>query len=177
MSLKKKIFVLLSILIVTVLADQGTKRWAENSLKGTPASSYLGNTFRLEYAENSGAFLGLGSTLPEEARFLLLTVFSGGILVLLGFYILIRKDIRPIDCLGYSLILGGGISNMIDRISAGVVTDFMNMGIGSLRTGIFNIADMVIMAGLGVTILAHYLERKEFKSGQANNQTQAPSSP
>jgi signal peptidase II len=47
------------------------------------------------------------------------------------------------------LIVGGGVSNLIDRLRyGGYVVDFLNVGIGSLRTGIFNVADMAIMAGV-----------------------------
>ena len=49
----------------------------------------------------------------------------------------------------------GGISNMIDRVLSGAVIDFMNIGIGNLRTGIFNVADMAIMAGLFLVVIAH----------------------
>jgi signal peptidase II len=57
--------------------------------------------------------------------------------------------------LGMALIWGGGVSNFADRIlSDGRVVDFLNLGIGSLRTGIFNVADVAIMAGVGLLILA-----------------------
>ena len=53
-----------------------------------------------------------------------------------------------------SAIFGGGLSNILDRIlNNGLVVDFMNMGIGSVRTGIFNIADVAIMSGLGLMLL------------------------
>jgi signal peptidase II len=48
-----------------------------------------------------------------------------------------------------SPVLGGDISNLMDRfMHGGRVVDFMNVGLGSLRTCIFNIADMIIMAGI-----------------------------
>src|SRR4051812_6702923 len=135
--------------------DQATKRLAEFALKDFHPVSFLGNTFRLEYAENPGAFLGMGGTLPEWQRWALLTVASSVILILLTVFVCVRKDLRAGDILGYALILSGGISNMIDRIVAGVVVDFMNVGLGSLRTGIFNVADVAIMAGLFTVVAAH----------------------
>jgi signal peptidase II len=49
------------------------------------------------------------------------------------------------------LLLAGGVGNLIDRINQnGHVTDFLNVGIGPVRTGIFNVADMAIMAGAGL---------------------------
>jgi signal peptidase II len=50
--------------------------------------------------------------------------------------------------IAFGLIIGGGLSNIYDRIVAGKVVDFMNIGIGGLRTGIFNVADNAIMIGL-----------------------------
>ena len=51
-------------------------------------------------------------------------------------------------------MLAGGIGNLIDRVfHGGLVIDFLNMGIGPVRTGIFNVADMAIMAGFALLIL------------------------
>jgi signal peptidase II len=64
------------------------------------------------------------------------------------------RDLRPLGILGGSLIVGGGFSNLVDRIfNRGIVVDFMNMGVGGLRTGIFNVADVAIMAGVGLLLL------------------------
>ncbi len=136
--------------------DQATKRLAEFALKDVKPVSFLNNTFRLEYAENPGAFLGMGASLPDWQRWLLLTVVSSGILVALTVFVCLKKDLRLGDIAGYALILAGGMSNMVDRILAGVVIDFMNMGVGGIRTGIFNVADMAIMAGLGLIIISHF---------------------
>jgi len=66
--------------------------------------------------------------------------------------------------LSFSLILGGGISNVYDRVRYNQVTDFMNMGFPDLRTGIFNFADVAIMLGLGVMLLGL------FRRGPASSQ-------
>ena len=58
--------------------------------------------------------------------------------------------------LGVALFVAGGASNFPDRIIYGMVIDFMNVGIGSLRTGIFNVADMAIMLGAGILVLEGY---------------------
>lgn len=53
----------------------------------------------------------------------------------------------------WSLVLSGGLGNLVDRIiNDGRVIDFMNIGIGSLRTGIFNVADVCITVGVVVLI-------------------------
>lgn len=112
--------------------------------------SYWGDTFRLVLAENSGAFLSLGSSLSETARFFIFTV-GIGILMLAGLVLLFRKKkLSQLETIAYSLVLSGGVGNLIDRGMKSTVTDFMNIGIGSIRTGVFNIADMGIMLGVGI---------------------------
>ena len=139
MSVSNKIFLLLVVLTTCMGCDQATKRLAAFALKDLKPVTFLGNTVRLEYAENPGAFLSMGSTLPEWQRYALLTVVSSLILLALTAFVCLKKDLRIADIAGYALILSGGMSNMLDRILAGVVVDFMNVGVGNLRTGIFNV--------------------------------------
>ena len=165
MSAANKLFLLFVVAAVCIGCDQATKRLAEFALKELPPMSFFGNTFRLEYAENPGAFLGIGGELPDWERWLLLTVASSAILVLLTVFVCLRRDLRLGELCGYTFILAGGMSNMIDRIMAGVVIDFMNIGIGSLRTGIFNVADMAIMAGLFIVLGTHFVPEPRHVQG------------
>ena len=57
---------------------------------------------------------------------------------------------------GVALLVAGGASNLMDRFVHGAVIDFMNVGIGSVRTGIFNVADMAIMLGAAILVLESY---------------------
>jgi signal peptidase II len=149
----KKLPALLIVLFICILFDQITKYTAKHYLEGQGVYSFIGDTFRLGYSENTGAFLGLGSSLPEHIRTL---IFSGLVaLFLLAFLIYIIKStsISKIGVIAGALIISGGLSNLIDRlVNNGAVIDFMNLGIGSLRTGIFNVADMAIMLGAFILI-------------------------
>ena len=161
----QKLYLIALILFASIGCDQVSKNIAKNSLANSPAMSYLGETFRLQYAENTGAFLGLGSGLSKTTRFLLFTFLSGGLLIALFFYTIKSRDLQRKHIFALSLILGGGISNMIDRVfNDGKVIDFMNMGIGSLRTGIFNIADVLIMVGMASILLFNYQSHQEKQS-------------
>ena len=114
--------------------------------------SFLGGMVRLEYARNSGAFLSWGTGLPVWARTGLFTVGTGIILtvcVILAF----RKSWTRLPLAGFALLIGGGVSNLADRIRDGAVVDFLNVGVGRLRTGIFNVADMAIMLGLTLLVI------------------------
>jgi signal peptidase II len=137
-----------ALLLACVGCDQVTKVLAAQHLAGRPPVSLLGGTFRLLYAENTGAFLSLGSGLPEAARIWIFVVITGAVLGLLLFYGLTHKDtMRSWEVIALALVVGGGIGNLIDRISLGLVRDFLFLGVGWLRTGVFNVADMAITCG------------------------------
>lgn len=142
------------MLLSCVGCDQATKKLAQFTLKDAKPLSFLANTFRLEYAENKGAFLSMGASLPDAHRFLVLTVFSSLLLLAMAIYVCLSRRIQTTELFGYGLIIAGGLSNMIDRVMSGAVVDFMNIGIGSLRSGIFNVADVAIMTGLFVVVFA-----------------------
>lgn len=145
------------LLLATVGCDQVSKQAAVRWLSDAPPSSYLGDTFRLAYMENTGAFLGLGSDWPEAARWLAFTVVAALLVAGALWLLLSRMKAHPFGSptvLGLALIVAGGVGNLIDRVVRdGAVVDFMNLGIGALRTGIFNVADVYIMAGAALWFL------------------------
>jgi signal peptidase II len=77
--------------------------------------------------------------------------------ILLGLLLYILKSLQTMPTtllVALSLFLGGGLGNLIDRIfNDGRVVDFVNIGIGSLRTGVFNVADVALMTGLAIIVL------------------------
>lgn len=148
----KKIRTYSFIVFFLVLIDQITKMWAIDRFKYAPAVSYMNDFFRFEYAENTGAFLSFGANFSEFWRIAFFVVLTGVFIGFSIFYILTKK-LSTMSQLGFVLIIAGGIGNLIDRAFRGYVVDFMNMGIGSLRTGIFNIADMAIVLGIIVLFL------------------------
>jgi signal peptidase II len=142
------------ILASCVGCDQFTKHIAQARLKGRPAASYCGDVFRLQYAENPGAFLGLGDRLPAAARSLVLVGVNSLIAVGLATAILLGWTMTPWRLAGCALLLAGAMGNLIDRLRFdGLVVDFLNLGVGPLRSGIFNVADMAIMAGALLLVL------------------------
>jgi signal peptidase II len=140
------------LLLTTIGCDRVTKHLATTRLAGNSAHSYLSGTVRLEYAENPGAFLGLGENLPDWARTAFLTVVATfGLAAVAVAAFKLRRRATPF--IGAILFLAGGVSNLVDRIIRGTVVDFVNVGVGSLRTGIFNVADVALMAGVALMIL------------------------
>lgn len=159
--------VLLVSVLLCVGCDQASKRVAAQVLKGTQTQSFLGDVFRLTYAENSGAFLGLGGGWPEPLRWL---AFTGAALVVVGVSLgwvvaqLRQPRHQPLMVWAMALVAAGGAGNLVDRLLRdGRVIDFMNLGLGPVRTGIFNVADVQIMVGLALLLFG----RREAASSQA----------
>jgi signal peptidase II len=141
---------LLVTILGTVACDRLSKNAASAALAGGPGQSFLFDTVRLQYAENTGGFLGVGGGWPSSVR----TAFVVGTgLALFGMVmVVLRAQSARLTMLALALFIGGGASNVFDRIMAGRVVDFMNVGVGPLRTGIFNLADIAIMAGAAIFI-------------------------
>lgn len=136
------------VLVSCIGCDQITKQLAVSQLKGQPARTYWGGMVRLEYAENPGAFLGLGGQLPPAARWVAMVVCNGIVTAVIFALLVARRQVSLSAFAAAALLLAGALGNLIDRVRCdGLVIDFMNLGVGPLRTGIFNVADVAITAG------------------------------
>ena len=139
----------------TIGCDRVTKHVAATALSGTPGRSFLADMVRLEYVENTGAFLSLGAGWPLPVRTAFFSIGSGLLLFALAVMVMRLRWPRPTR-LGVALFVAGGTSNLIDRMTYGKVIDFMNVGLGPVRTGIFNVADMAIMLGAAIVVVGAY---------------------
>jgi signal peptidase II len=150
----KRYAAVLLLVVLCVGCDQMTKDAARQYLAFEPPQSWFHDTVRVEYAENSGAFLSLGGGLSKELRIVLFQVFPALWLAALALYLLFTDSRSVLLTVAWSLVLSGGVGNLLDRVlHDGRVIDFMNLGIGSLRTGIFNVADVCITAGVLLLVL------------------------
>lgn len=143
-----------SILVTCIGCDHATKLAATNLIP-PQGISLASDLLRLQLVYNDGAFLGLGGNLPAPLRLVIL----GG-LVPLGLFATIAWLLRSsavsrLQLIALAGIVGGGLGNWIDRLAhAGRVTDFASFGVGPLRTGIFNVADVAVVAGLLLLLFA-----------------------
>ena len=143
-----------AILGLCVGCDHATKQLATSALAGAETISFASDTVRFELARNPGAFLGVGAPLPSAVRALLF-----GVLVPLGLAVAcvlaVRTEHPAARTLhGLALVAGGGLGNWADRVlHGGTVTDFVSLGAGPLRTGVFNLADVCIVAGFALLLL------------------------
>lgn len=159
MAPRKRMALVLMTLAACVGCDQRSKYLAEEHLRHSAGISLLADTVRLDYTENEGGFLGLGEFLPTPWR---LGVFAVGCSVVIGtilFYTLLADRLGEFQVLGLSLICAGGIGNLIDRWALGYARDFLNVGLGPIRTGIFNLADVALMSGFLLLLLTQRTRR------------------
>jgi signal peptidase II len=152
------------ILICLLLAasagcDRVTKHYAVTTLAGMPEQSFLGDTVRLDYHENPGGFLSAGAGWHPQTRTAVFQVLNGLFLVS-ALIIAIRHEWSRLEAAGLLLFVAGGLSNLVDRIAMGSVIDFLNIGIGPFRTGIFNVADVAIMIGVALLVTERWRARR-----------------
>ena len=111
--------------------------------------------------------MSLGSTLPDAARVAMLFLLTA---VVLGILAVLAFRARSLDLLQFtalSLIAAGGCSNLIDRIlNHGSVVDWVSVGIGSLRTGVFNVADLAVIGGGLVFLLSSFRGSRQEQNGK-----------
>jgi signal peptidase II len=149
MPFRARLLVLLLTLLVTVGCDQATKQIAREQLPRGEIITLWDDTVRLHYSENTGAFLSAGAGLGDSLRFLIFTVGVAVILAALSVYLLVARGLSFGPAVAMALVIGGGLGNLVDRLTRdGAVVDFLNVGVGPLRTGIFNLADVFIVAGV-----------------------------
>ncbi|MEA3375271.1 MAG: signal peptidase II [Chloroflexota bacterium] len=152
---------------LVVALDQLTKAAARVYLARRPPISLCGGVVRLVYSENVGAFLGLGAALRPTARVLIFGVFSGLLLIGVIVHLVTARGLARFDVIAASLLVAGGLGNLIDRaLHDGRVTDFVSLGIGPLRTGIFNVADVAIVAGVGWLLAWSVAGGRESRQGR-----------
>ncbi|WP_242156811.1 signal peptidase II [Aestuariivivens sediminis] len=161
---RRSIFITASIGI-TIAIDQITKIIVRTYIDSQEVIPVIGTYFSLHNVENEGAFLGMGSELNEPLRIILLLILP---IIVLGFvlrYILKDKTLDYWSLFAFSGIIGGGIANVFDRIAFGSVTDFFFIKLtDTLRTGIFNVADLFVTTGMIILIMVSFGKKKQTAS-------------
>jgi signal peptidase II len=157
---KSRVLLVALALVAIIGCDRATKSLAVATLADGERRSFLADTVRLQYVENRGAFLGLGRNLSERARFWVFLVGTGALLVVAAAMTFRSPTRSAAEALAWAFLIGGGVSNLADRaLREGAVVDFLNVGLGPLRTGIFNVADLGITTGTILLLTGAYLTR------------------
>lgn len=141
---------------LVIILDQMTKLAVVRALRPYDAISVIPGFFNLVHVRNPGIAFGLLSQLGTAWSTLLLSAITTAavILLILWFTRLAGGDHRAAFAL--SLIIGGAVGNLIDRVRLGEVVDFLDLYVGSFHWPAFNVADSAVTVGtlwLALTIL------------------------
>ena len=161
---RKGAIISLSVLVATLFIDLITKLLVINNMEIGQSIPLIKGVLNIKYITNEGAAFGM----LADSRWVFMTV-SALLILFLTALILIWSDAGPLFYVSVSMILGGGIGNMIDRIAYGKVIDFIDFcAFPRLWSWIFNGADSFVCVGAGLLILWYVLEEvKNYKKTKA----------
>ena len=148
--MKNKYLQVGSIAVIVLFLDQITKYFIQTHLRLHDSFTVVPGFFNITHVRNKGAAFGLLSTLPEfwrSAFFITVTLIA-----VAAISALIVKTHERLPLYAFSLIAGGAVGNVVDRIRYGEVVDFIQWYVKSFYWPSFNVADSAI--SIGVVLLA-----------------------
>jgi signal peptidase II len=147
---------LLATAAVTYLFDRVTKAWIVANVEVGERIPVIGDFVQIWHTENEGAAFGL----LQGGGVLFLVVGIGTLIVISWVHLTGRLRGAPAAIL-LGLVLGGTLGNLTDRLVDGSVTDWVSVGIGSLRWPTWNVADAAVVCGiLGLILYLSILDRR-----------------
>ncbi len=150
------------VFLATLILDQLSKVIVSKYMRPGDSISVIGDLFKLTYVYNEGAAFGL--SLGGNTVHIVLSAFA---IIFVCFLIWRPTTDRGTTQIALSMILGGALGNLIDRIRLSRVIDFLDVGINDVRWYIFNMADMWVTAGV-ILLAAVYFVRKDVEDGEKN---------
>jgi signal peptidase II len=145
-------------LLVSLVADQLTKRAVMASFYYGESVSVIPGFFDLTYVRNPGGAFSFLASGPSGLR---MTFFIGTTLIAIGLLLVFYRRLESdalLSAAALGTILGGALGNLIDRIAYGEVVDFLDFYIGSYAWPTFNIADSSIVVGVTVLVIELFME-------------------
>jgi signal peptidase II len=138
--------------LAVCILDQACKWWAVRWL--LPHGPLDLGPLRLIYSQNQGGWGGLGSGLSSHWHTFWLIGLPALVLLWAGHNLFKAPAQLSRASVGWALVLGGGLSNLLDRVVRGYVVDYAYIGYGGIGTNIFNLADTLLLIGLFLVVLA-----------------------
>jgi signal peptidase II len=150
-SLSRAIHFLIAVFIVFL--DRWTKRLVAAHISMYTHIQIIPGFFRLTHTENTGAAFSLFADSPSHWKTGLLIGFSAVAMVVVS--VLLWKQARPFSLMGIalSLILGGAVGNLWDRVASGRVVDFLLFYVKQYQWPVFNLADSSIVVGAALLVI------------------------
>jgi lipoprotein signal peptidase len=155
----------LLIAAIVFVLDRITKVLIERNVSLFDTRSVIPGFFNIVHTKNSGAAFGMFAEGHGALRSFLLIGVSLAVLVFISI-LLLRPGKNEVNTslltmIGLSLVLGGALGNIYDRVAYGMVTDFLEFYLGEYRFAAFNVADSAITTGAGLLLLDMWKTRKE----------------
>jgi signal peptidase II len=164
----RKLRYLLVSLAVIVL-DQWTKWLVEAHLPAHSTRPVIPGLFNLTHVRNTGVAFGLFASDGSGGGGggWLLTVLGLGALIAVGLYFWYTPSRDRVLLVALALVVGGAVGNLIDRVSSGAVTDFLDVYIGLHHWPSFNVADSAISIGIVLMAIDSFRPRHPHESTAA----------
>ena len=144
------------VTVLTIIADQGSKIFVAKRMELGQSIPVLGNFFRITFIRNAGSAFGI--FLGGGWFYLLASILA---IILIFFYLRKMSAGHLWSRISLTLILGGALGNLIDRVRYGMVIDFLDFGVGRLRWPVFNLADAAVTVGVAVFLLLMFQKKAE----------------
>lgn len=142
-----KIWIII-IVLMTVGCDQASKELTRQKVAPQSFIPVIESHLILTNVENTGAMLGFGQDFHPIVKKIIFQGLPLLVLIIMLFRIMTKPNLSTLLLVAFAFVIGGGLGNLIDRIAHGSVTDFFQLRLGFLRTGIFNIADVAVTTGV-----------------------------
>ena len=149
------------VMALVVPLDQITKFYISSSMSLHDSFPVIDGLFNITYVRNTGAAFGFLAKASPMIRCTFLIAVTVAVILLIIYYIWKIKAEEKLFVFPLSLILGGAVGNLIDRVHFGYVIDFLDFYIGSYHWPAFNVADSAISIGAIILIFEVLKGKKE----------------
>ena len=143
----------LLIALIVVLLDRWTKRLAATRIAMYEHIQVIPGFFRLTHTENTGAAFSLFADSPAHWKTAMLIGFSVVAMVVVSVLLWRQSHAVTITGVALSLILGGAVGNLWDRVASGKVVDFLLFYVKQYQWPVFNLADSAIVVGASLLVI------------------------
>ena len=148
---------------LVVIFDRLTKGLISQKIALKDSVDVIPGLFRLTHVQNEGAAFGLFSDSPSEFKITVLILFSVAALAVVSALLWKNGNAMNATAIALSLVFGGALGNLWDRVSSGRVIDFMDFYLGSHHWPAFNVADSAIVVGALLLLSEIFLAPQEEK--------------
>ena len=153
-----------TIAAFVVILDRMTKWLIAQKISMNDSVDVIPGLFRLTHVQNKGAAFGLFSESPSEFKVAMLILFSVAALAVVSALLWKNGNALNTTAIALSLVFGGALGNLWDRVAAGRVIDFLDFYLGSHHWPAFNVADSAIVVGALLLLSEIFLAPQEEKA-------------